>query len=175
MNIIHYIDDMNLIFNILNNEYLINNYYDISYLSSHILYNTTNHREINNKLLGKAGTRSRLERSRREVRLSTPVQVLLYIYTTTSRGWAERVPPCNAFPPWGVPAVTRSRRCHGSIIIYILLGVGVNAFPPKTRSRRSPFPAEPVPAGTRSRRAPFSERLKYSSFLLLSWTKYLIR
>jgi hypothetical protein len=174
---------MNLIFNILNNEYLINNYYDISYLSTSILYNTTNHREINNKLLGKARTRSRLERSRREVRLSSPDHNYMYIYyniyTTSSRGWAERVPPCNAFPPTrvpgGVPAVTRSRRCHGSIYIILLLGVGVNAFPPKTRSRRNPFPAEPVPAGTRSRRPPSGERFKYSSFLTYSWMKYLIR
>jgi len=150
---------MNLIFNILNNEYMINNYYNISYLSTYILYNTTNHREINNKLLGKARTRSRLERSRREVRLSTPVQVLLYIYTTSSRGWAERVPLCNAFPPWGVPAVTRSRRCHGSIYNILLLGVGVNAFPPRTRSRRPPF----------------GEKLKYPSFLTYSWMKYLTR
>jgi hypothetical protein len=159
MNITHYIEDMNLIFNILNNEYLINNNYGVSYLSTHILYNTTNHRKINNKLLGKAGTRSRPERSRREVRLSTPVQVLLYIYTTSSRGWTERVPPCNAFPPWGVPAETRSRRCHGSIYNILLLGVGVNAFPPRTRSRRPPF----------------GERFKYSSFLTYSWTKYLTR
>jgi hypothetical protein len=159
MNITHYIDDMKLIFNILNNEYLINNNYDISYLSTNILYNTTNHREINNKLLGKAGTRSALERSRREVRLSSPDHNYIYIYTTTSRGWTERVPPRNAFPPWGVPAATRSRRCHGSIYNIILLGVGVNAFPPETRSRR----------------APFGERLKYSSFLIYSWTKYLTR
>jgi len=150
---------MNLIFDILNNEYLINNYYNVSYLSTYILYNTTNHRKINNKLLGKAGTRSRPERSRREVRLSTPVQVLLYIYTTSSRGWAERVPLSNAFPPWGVPAETRSRRCHGSIYNILLLGVGVNAFPPRTRSCRPPF----------------GVKLKYSSFLTYSWMKYLTR
>jgi len=163
MNIIHYIDDMNLIFNILNNEYLINNNYDILYLSTHILYNTTNHRKINNKLLGKAGTRSRLERSRREVRLSSPDHNYMYIYyniyTTSGGGWAERVPPCNAFPPWGVPAETRSRRCHGSIYNILLLGVGGNAFPPRTRSRR----------------APFGEKLKYFVFTAYSWTKYLTR